>query len=419
MQVGIFISEYDSGGSHTRSFVKCLAERDILVDIFLCNPMGYKSVDTFSYGIDGINVYYFKRNWDFVNRSNKIFVKSIRWIYTLIISIYFKVVTLIIKVGLFIKIKSESLLIPIWVQKETQHIINNKEYNLFFGVEAQGLVYAGMMGKKYNVPYIYHSYELFTIENPNGSGKMFLSKFNLLKNLEKEYHQNAITTIIQDEDRKNILYNENNIRDIPICYMPVSIKGEKKLDKGNYFQNLFNIDSSKKIILQYGSIYNERYSKEIAMISNDLPDNFVLVLHGQSNLEYVNKLNNNNNSDKLFISTELVEPDYISDLISSAYIGLSFYNTEDPNCSLSGLSSHKLAHYTQCGIPVISNNFQSINKVMNNIEFGICIDSFDYIPTAIKEIDDNYDQFKNNSYKAFDNIYNIDNYSNLIVELIK
>ena len=47
------------------------------------------------------------------------------------------------------------------------------------------------------------------------------------------------------------------------------------------------------------------------------------------------------------------------------------------------------------------NNFQSINKVMNNIEFGICVDSFDYIPTAIKEIDDNYDQFKNNSYKAF------------------
>ena len=82
MQVGIFISEYDSGGSHTRSFVKCLAERDILVDIFLCNPMGYKEVDTFSYGIDMVNVYYFQRDWNFKNRSDHLIIKSYVFILT-------------------------------------------------------------------------------------------------------------------------------------------------------------------------------------------------------------------------------------------------------------------------------------------------------------------------------------------------
>ena len=102
-----------------------------------------------------------------------------------------------------------------------------------------GLVYAGMMGKKHQVSFLYHSYELFTKKFPNGDGKKFLQEFYLLKKLEKKYHVDIDATIIQDEERKKILYRENNVSGIPEYYMPISLKGEPKYEKGKYFHNLF------------------------------------------------------------------------------------------------------------------------------------------------------------------------------------
>ena len=49
MRLGFFIGNYDAGGSHTRDFIKSLADRNISIDYFLCNPYGFKGLDTFSF----------------------------------------------------------------------------------------------------------------------------------------------------------------------------------------------------------------------------------------------------------------------------------------------------------------------------------------------------------------------------------
>jgi len=61
IRVGFFIGKYDAGGSHTRDFIKSLAAQDIYVDYFLCNPYGFKGVDTFSFNNDNINVYFHQK----------------------------------------------------------------------------------------------------------------------------------------------------------------------------------------------------------------------------------------------------------------------------------------------------------------------------------------------------------------------
>ena len=171
-------------------------------------------------------------------------------------------------------------------------------------------------------------------------------------------------------------------------------------------------------MLQYGSIYDKRYASGINKIIENLPENYVLVMHGHYKKEFINSLKNHANSDKLFISTKLVEPDYISEIISSAHIGLSFYKTNDPNFSLSGLSSHKLAHYTQCGLPIVSNNYPSISSLIDELEFGICVNSIIEISDAIKKIDSNYYYYNQNSFKAYSKYYYIDNYMNQVIQLI-
>ena len=159
--------------------------------------------------------------------------------------------------------------------------------------------------------------------------------------------------------------------------------------------------------------------KEIAMVANEFPEGYVMVMHGRSNTEYNNSLMSLIKTGKLFISTKLVDPDYISEIISSAHIGLSFYRTDDPNSALSGLSSHKLAHYTQCGLPVISNNYPSIRRLIDETKYGICVNSIKEIPHAVHAIDTNYDQYNQNSYKAYSKYYNIDNYmENILASII-
>jgi len=418
-RVGMFIGQYDPGGSHTRDFIKCLAERNIHVDLFLCNPMGFKAIDTFSYVDDRIQVYFFKRDLNLFGRSNHPIIKNFRRINALLIVFYQYINKLIIQLRYQIGLKNENLLIPKWVQRETNQLIRENEYRIFIGVEAMGLVYAGMMGKKHQVSFLYHSYELFTKKFPNGEGKKFLQEFYLLKKLEKKYHMDADATIIQDEERKNVLYGENCINEIPEYYMPISLKGELRYEKGKYFHNLFNIEPSVKIVLQYGSITDERFSKEIAMVANEFPEGYVMVMHGRSNTEYNNSLMSLIKTGKLFISTKLVDPDYISEIISSAHIGLSFYRTDDPNSALSGLSSHKLAHYTQCGLPVISNNYPSIRRLIDETKYGICVNSIKEIPHAVHAIDANYKKYSEASYKAYSDYYSIDNYIDQIVELVQ
>ena len=88
MRVGIFIGQYDAGGSHTRDFIKCLAERRITVDFFLCNPMVFKKVNTLSYSNDLIRVYYFQRDFNYFNKSNNLIIKNLRRINALLIFLY-------------------------------------------------------------------------------------------------------------------------------------------------------------------------------------------------------------------------------------------------------------------------------------------------------------------------------------------
>jgi len=199
--------------------------------------------------------------------------------------------------------------------------------------------------------------------------------------------------------------------------MPISLMGEKIYNQGSYFHDLFNIDKSKKIILQYGTIFDERSSMEIAQIVNDLSNDFILVMHGSTTTDYVNRMKSLIKTGKLFISRKLVSPNSIFKLISSAYIGLSFYKTDDPNSALSNLSSHKIAHYTQCGLPIISNSSPTIDKMLKNEGFGLYVDNCSDIPSAINKIDSNYKSYSEASHRAYSKYYNINNYINQMIEL--
>ena len=55
--------------------------------------------------------------------------------------------------------------------------------------------------------------------------------------------------------------------------------------------------------------------------------------------------------------------------------------------------------------------------MLENEGFGLYVDNFSDIPSAINKIDSNYKSYSEASHRAYSKYYNIDNYINQMIEL--
>ncbi|MBP7652819.1 hypothetical protein KA977_05310 [Candidatus Dependentiae bacterium] len=269
------------------------------------------------------------------------------------------------------------------------------------GIEKQGLIYAAEIAEYFNVSSVYYSLELYTDNHPFVQKNIFRAK---LTELEKKYHKKCSATIIQDNDRAELLFSNNNVSNKKI-FMPVYSKGSIIKTKHNYFYRKFNIPENKKIILYFGVIIFSRLIKELIEFFECVDqEKYVLVIHGPLMFDIVKY----NFSENIYISEDLVDEDRIFDLVSSAYIGIAIYRQVTDNEKLTAFSSTKIAQYFRCGIPVITWNNFNYQRLMSEFQCGELIDSFEHLNTAVNKISLNYDKYKIAAFSAYNKYYNID-----------
>ena len=291
----------------------------------------------------------------------------------------------------------------------SKEIINESQYLCFIGIEKIGLIWAGVLSEIYKFPLIYFSLELYTEDNPG------IDRVYHLREAEKRYHQLSIATIIQDGSRANALLKSNGVEHTNILYYPVSVRGNIIQEKSKFLQNKFNIGDDKKILLYFGSIYKTRFVTQIVKMAGDLDDDVILVVHGWGSKKYLKYLQSIAHKSKVIFSLNLVEENEITNLISSAHIGIALYATSNLNDKLAAFSSAKMAQYTQCGVPVLAFDAESSRELMNIHECGELIHSVDQIPQKVRKILANYDAYKQQAYFAFKNFYDLDkNFSRLL-----
>src|SRR5205823_13462543 len=87
--------------------------------------------------------------------------------------------------------------------ENTERFMAGRTYKLFLGVERNGLVWAGEMARRLNVPCAYFSLELYTNDFPGNDD------FRRLKRFESVYHELSRATIVQDVARAKILFEDN------------------------------------------------------------------------------------------------------------------------------------------------------------------------------------------------------------------
>ncbi len=292
--------------------------------------------------------------------------------------------------------RNKQLIDPITLNNSKRIIKKNlSEYLCFIGIEKQGLIWAGKISEETNIPYIYYSLELYIEDHPA------YHKFKKYINEEMFYHQKAMATIIQDKRRAEALSKCNKVSDSYSILFPISVKGDTIREKGNYFQDKFGIPSDSKIALYFGMICKQRYSTSLNEIAGRLGENY-LVFHGYGEKSYLNTLKKSQN---VIISTDMVDEKNKLDVISSAHVGISLYDNTFSNDRLTAFSSEKVALYMQVGLPIISFRNESYEELFSNFKCGEMIESIDEFPAAFNKILQNYESYREECFRAFDQYY--------------
>jgi len=92
-------------------------------------------------------------------------------------------------------------------------------------------------------------------------------------------------------------------------------------------------------------------------------------------------------------------------MISSADIGLCFYPSKYANDLLAGFSSEKLARYLLCGLPVVAFKYPSFVKSVSDTGSRLCLERISDLPQACKKIMSNYQNYKEASFKTYNDYF--------------
>jgi len=303
------------------------------------------------------------------------------------------------------KIKPEFMLpgatrlIPSKLIEEAIKVVDDGNYVCLIGVEKAGLIWAGMVGERTGLPWIYHSLELFTSDND-----FVTDYYARYRKAEKLYHQKAVATIIQDQERADVLFKDNEIQNGKALFVPVSIMGEALRERSDYLRKKHDIPRNKVVVLQFGQINEWRLCKEIMLEACDVNQDIVLIMHGvfsEGKQQYMHT----SSGGMVILSDKLVPYSEVGKLISSADIGLVFYRKSPLNQYLTGSASEKLALYLQAGVPVIMFDYPSFRQLNDKYQFGVCIGELRELEQAIATILDNYSYYRDNAFAAFTDHY--------------
>ena len=122
---------------------------------------------------------------------------------------------------------------------------------------------------------------------------------------------------------------------------------------------------------------------------------------------------------RLFLSLDVVPHDQLDVLISSADIGVALYRDLSSSHTVISAASNKLGHYLKCGLPVIVNDYPSLERLMATYECGVCVSSPREVGQAVQQILEDYQSFRANAILAYQEKYNFDAYIGDVIERIE
>jgi hypothetical protein len=277
-------------------------------------------------------------------------------------------------------------------------------YDLIIGVDSLGIIRASTYAKRFNLPLVYLSFEIF-----------FRDELSTQKEIEEKDRETAASrsadlVIIQDTRRGKLLSAENNLSLNKFEYLPVSPDGFRYDGESDYLRRRFNISEERTIVLQSGSLAEWTCAGELIESVAKWPEGFILVIHipneSKQSEPYVQAIRREE-LPNVFLTTGALPTEEYEKMVDSADIGLVLYKPVpssryvQKNIEHIGLASGKFSFYMKYGIPVISFAQKEYDRLLRNYAFGENIDAFDDMPQALRRVRSHYDHHRREACRFF------------------
>ena len=299
------------------------------------------------------------------------------------------------KKNIIFNILPNKLLFLYWCYK----ISDKTRYDHFIGVDPAGLVISGLLSFFKSINFSYLSLELILRSDKN---LMFKGGWKLKgwKLLESFFIKKTKNIIIQDDLRLNLLKNEYKLNKNKFLLFPNSPIGNAKIKRSKWLHKKLNIPTNTKIILYMGSWLDIFYNNWITKLASKDIGNCIIVVQSREKIN----IEQNRYSEKIkFLTTPLVYSD-LKKLISSASVGLAFYDSDySDNIKYVGKSSGKMTHYLYNGIPIICNTLPYWQKSLKKYNSGICVDNIKQLHTAVAKVINNQLKYSHGAVFHFNN----------------
>jgi hypothetical protein len=291
------------------------------------------------------------------------------------------------------------------------------KFSAIIGVD-DGIIDAAQIARILNLPYSFLSYELFFDYELEKLNDPYYSK---IKRKSRLACKSINFAIVQDETRKEILSKEYDIELDKIILMPVAASGVRKLTRTKYFHEKLSILPEKNILLYMGWM-DEILLKRIVDYTKYMPENWVLVVH--SRYKYQGEIPKEFNKDKIYFSLDspIENIDDLGILLSACDAGFCSYQAsfDSPftgdNITFIGMSSGKTTTFLQYGIPVIVENMNMWDQIVEKENIGFELKNL----SDLSKLDTlKQDSIKENCFKYFEEKLDLINYTPAIIRNLK
>jgi len=244
-------------------------------------------------------------------------------------------------------------------------------------------------------------------ENPLYEDKLELKK-RQVSALKQVNH-----VVITSYARARIFSEINKYPIEHISVLPVVPRRREVKVRSKYFREKYDIGDDKTIVIYSGNFRPWAQCIEIIESMNLWPPDTVLIMHTWNKAvlddDYCQQMFIRAKKFPVFFSTDYLSYEELSIALSSADIGLLYYEEIDDNFTEICFSSNKMSEYLASGLPVICSPFPSLKEFVEGNQIGVAV-GFHEIGDSIKIIKSNYIIYSDQVRKCCEKHFIFDKY---------
>ena len=285
-----------------------------------------------------------------------------------------------------------------------------RTYDYVFPVEGMSLICLSSFREKSKI--VYFNLELLDWEKGDllyGNNKL------VFKHLEYSMIKTLSRIVTPSPRRSTIFSHINNFERDNIFNLPVVPLGDGLTRKSRFFRDMLNIPEKHRIVLYCGQFVPYFQCIEILQTVAAWPDDTVLIMHTWNRTalktQYFKEMKMAASGLPVYFSTRYIAYDDLAEAVSSADIGLAFYEAVDRNCTEILFSSNKIGEYLKAGLGIVCSDFPSLKQFVEAHDIGMAVSVYE-LPKAIKEMSERIDSMRDNVLQCYNNELRFENYFN-------